>query len=84
MQKYSWLSPKITVKSTENRGKGLFAEKDIQKDELILVMGGYVFSIEDENNLNEYKINQLDNIYPTIITYLNIINYPYLNIGRTI
>jgi SET domain-containing protein len=55
MQKYSWLSPKISVSITEDRGKGLFANKDIDKDELILVMGGYIFSIEDENNLNEYN-----------------------------
>jgi SET domain-containing protein len=55
MQRYSWLSPKINVLKTKNRGKGLFANKDIAKDELILVMGGNIFSIEDENNLNEYN-----------------------------
>lgn len=55
MQKYSWLSPKINVSSTKDRGKGLFANNDIAKNELILVMGGYIFSIEDENKLNEYN-----------------------------
>lgn len=55
MQKYTWLSPKINVSDTKNRGKGLFANKDLEKNELILVMGGYIFSIEDENNLNEYN-----------------------------
>jgi SET domain-containing protein len=55
MQKYSWLSPNIKVLKTENRGKGLFAAKVINKNELILVMGGYIFSIEDENHLNQYN-----------------------------
>jgi SET domain-containing protein len=55
MRRYSWISPKISVSDTSNRGKGLFSNSSIEKDELILVMGGYIFSIEDENNLNEYN-----------------------------
>lgn len=32
-------------------GYGVFADKDIKKNEVLFVMGGYILSIEDENKL---------------------------------
>ncbi len=52
---FTWKSPNILIKKTKNRGLGVFANKVINKNELILVMGGYIFDIEDENNLNKFN-----------------------------
>lgn len=32
-------------------GKGIFAKENIKKGEIVLIMGGYILTIEDENNL---------------------------------
>ena len=51
----SWMSKKLEVRETRKYGKGIFALDDLKKDEIILVMGGYIFTIEDENNLNNFN-----------------------------
>lgn len=51
---YSWMNQKLEVKDTGKYGKGVFAKKELKKDELLFVMGGYVCSIDDENNLNNF------------------------------
>lgn len=48
--------PKIVGKKNiyEKKGKvskGVFAKKDIKKGEILIVMGGYILTIKDENNL---------------------------------
>jgi len=35
-----------------NLGEGVFAKKDIKKGEILMVMGGYILTIDDENSLS--------------------------------
>ncbi len=48
---FSWMNPDLEVRETEKYGKGVFAKKDIEKGEMLFVMGGYILTIDDENNL---------------------------------
>lgn len=50
-QSFSWVNPKLEVRETKKYGKGVFAKEDIKKDEILIVMGGYILTIEDDNNL---------------------------------
>ncbi len=50
-QYFSWVSPKVEIRETKKYGKGVFAIEDIGKDEEVMVMGGYILTIDDENNL---------------------------------
>jgi SET domain-containing protein len=52
------MNPSIEVKDTEKYGKGIFATKNIKKDEVLIVMGGYIFDIEDENHLNDFNCDK--------------------------
>jgi SET domain-containing protein len=52
---FSWINKKLEVKKTLDREMGVFALKDIKENELLIVMGGYIFDIEDENNLNSFN-----------------------------
>lgn len=38
----SWINPKIEVKETKNKGRGLFAKEPIQKGETIIIQGGKI------------------------------------------
>jgi hypothetical protein len=59
-----YVSPKIEVRSTENRGKGLFANQAIQKDELLLIMGGDIITPEQLAQLDHtYSIQVEENLY---------------------
>ena len=42
---------KKTYRSLTGRGFGIFAKDPVRKGEVLFVMGGYVLTIEDENNL---------------------------------
>lgn len=53
-RRFSWLSPKTEVRETFKYGRGVFTKEPIKKDEIIIVMGGYILTIEDENNLKGY------------------------------
>lgn len=48
---FSWMNPKLEVRMTDRYGKGVFAKEAIKKGEMLFVMGGYILTIEDENNL---------------------------------
>lgn len=48
---YSWLNPKLEVRETSKHRKGLFVKHAIEKDEMLIVMGGYILIIEDVNLL---------------------------------
>jgi uncharacterized protein len=50
---FSWLSPKLHVKDTHKYGKGVFAKKNINKDELLSIFGGYVIDLREETGLPE-------------------------------
>lgn len=49
------MNPNLIVKNTNKYGKGIFAKKDIKKDEILIVMGGYIFDIDAENHLNSFN-----------------------------
>ncbi len=49
--KFYWLNPKLKVKKTIKYGFGTFADKNIKKDELLLVLSGYVMRLQDEEKL---------------------------------
>jgi uncharacterized protein len=48
---FSWMNPKLEVRDTKKYGRGVFAKDDIKKGEMLFVMGGYILTIDDENNL---------------------------------
>ena len=48
---YSWMSQKLEIRKTGKYGTGVFAREDIKKDEMLFVMGGYILTIEDDNEL---------------------------------
>jgi len=39
-------------------GEGVFAKNNIKKEEVLIVMGGYILTIEDENNLKGIVANK--------------------------
>lgn len=49
--KFYWLNPKLKVKKTNKYGFGTFANENIKKDELLLVLSGYVMRLQDEEKL---------------------------------
>lgn len=49
--KFYWLNPKIEPKNTDSKGMGLIATKKIFKDERILVIGGYIMTVDEESKL---------------------------------
>ncbi len=50
-KRFSWMNPKLTIRTTDKYGRGVFSTAQIDKDEILFVMGGYILSIEDENRL---------------------------------
>ncbi|MFZ1720698.1 MAG: SET domain-containing protein-lysine N-methyltransferase [Candidatus Moraniibacteriota bacterium] len=49
--KFYWLNPKLTVGKTARYGVGTFANKNIKKGELLLILSGYVMKVVDEEKL---------------------------------
>ncbi len=52
---FSWMNPKLVIGTTPKYGKGIYARSNISKNETLIVMGGYIFDIEAENNLNDFN-----------------------------
>ena len=48
---FSWINHKLKVNNTEKYGKGVFADKNIKKGELICVFGGYIKSLAEEEKM---------------------------------
>jgi hypothetical protein len=55
---YSWMNKKLEVRDTIKYGKGVFATAEIAKDEMLFVMGGYIYDIDDENNISDYSADK--------------------------
>ncbi|MFA6158016.1 MAG: SET domain-containing protein-lysine N-methyltransferase [Candidatus Paceibacterota bacterium] len=55
---YSWMNPSLEVRDTGRYGKGIFSLKPIKKDDTLIVMGGYIFDIDDENHLNDFNCDK--------------------------
>lgn len=50
---YSWLNPKLGVRSAGKCGKGIFADASLKKGERLAIFGGYVISIREEESLSK-------------------------------
>lgn len=50
-QRFSWMHPDLEIKEVPAKGRGVFASKDIEKGEVIIVTGG---NILDKKAQNEY------------------------------
>ena len=48
---FSWMNPKLEVRDTEKYGKGVFAKKNIKKNEVVCVFGGYIKRLIEEKKL---------------------------------
>lgn len=62
---FSWINPKLEVRPTPKYGKGakgVFAKKDIQKDELLVIFGGYVFHLSDYYKIPHRVMHYLSQI----------------------
>jgi SET domain-containing protein len=55
--KEDWINPKIEIRNTENRGKGMFAVEPILKGETVVIWGGnYVNKEKAEKAKSEGKL----------------------------
>ncbi|MDD5669095.1 MAG: SET domain-containing protein-lysine N-methyltransferase [Candidatus Omnitrophica bacterium] len=53
---FSWLSPKVQLRTSDIQGKGLFAVQNIKKNELINMCGGAIITEKDYEKLEKkYK-----------------------------
>lgn len=82
---FSWMNPGLEIRQTEKCGKGIFASKNFNKDEILFVMGGYVFDIEDENKLNKFncdkpiEISEDFSISPIKLSDMELMPQHYVN-----
>ena len=59
-----YVSPKLDVRNTDNKGYGLFTREPIQKGELLLVMGGDIVNPEQLAKLDHtFSIQVEENLY---------------------
>lgn len=53
---FSWMNPKLEVRDTDKYGKGVFANDDVKKGEMLAIFGGYVLTLDEEEKLpQEYR-----------------------------
>lgn len=53
---FSWMNPKLEIQKMLQYGKrarGVFAKKNIKKDEVLAIFGGYIMTSEEEMKLSE-------------------------------
>jgi hypothetical protein len=50
---FHWIRESLAIRETASLGKAATTTTSIKKGELVIVFGGYVMSIEDENQLPE-------------------------------
>lgn len=62
---------KIYIKNTKDKGKGIFAKRNIKKGEIIATVNGKIFTIK---NLKDVKVKQLDDNYLHQIDWNKFIN----------
>ena len=68
---HSWISPKLEVRSLPNFGKGIFAKEFIKKDELLTIFGGYVMTLDEEQQLPEGMRDYAHQIAPNFVLGIN-------------
>lgn len=52
---FSWMNPKLEVREIKNYGKGVFARKNINKNELLAIFGGHVMKALGKQKLSTQK-----------------------------
>lgn len=71
---FSWVNKNVEVKKASGYGKGVFAKKDIKKNEVLAVFGGYILQIKEEEKLpkkiSDYAL-QLDENFIIGITKIS-------------
>ncbi len=57
-----WFDPRLEVRNSKISGKGIFASKFIKKDEILMIWGGHIFTIQEikegkakANSISGYK-----------------------------
>lgn len=77
------MSPKLEVRNTGKYGKGVFAKRNIKKDEILAIFGGYILSAKEELKLpNEFRdqgVQISENFVLTIIKKDEIEDGGYFN-----
>lgn len=48
---FSWMNPNLEIRKTEKYGKGVFAKKDIKKNAMLAIFGGYIMTTQEEEKL---------------------------------
>lgn len=82
---FSWMNPKLKVRRSSKYGKGVFAINNIKKNEILIVMGGYILTIEDDNKMRGYiadkaiEISDYFFIGPRNISDLKLMPQHYVN-----
>ncbi|HRY27864.1 MAG TPA: SET domain-containing protein-lysine N-methyltransferase [Candidatus Moranbacteria bacterium] len=82
---FSWMNPKLEIRNTKKYGKGVYAKKDIKKEEMLFVIGGYILTIDDDNKLRgslaDKPIDLSDRflIGPTKISDLDLLPQHWMN-----
>ncbi len=66
MKKFCWINPKLEVRETPHCGKGNFATGNIDKDELLMIHGGWFMTRAEETKLtapyNDYGLPVTENL----------------------
>lgn len=55
---FAWMNPKLEIRNTKEYGNGVFAKKDIKKDEKLVIFGGYIKSIIEEEKSGDLVYNE--------------------------
>ncbi|MFZ2048916.1 MAG: SET domain-containing protein-lysine N-methyltransferase [Minisyncoccia bacterium] len=72
MKKYhSWISPKLEVRDIQDFGKGVYAKEDVLKDEILAIFGGYVMTLDEEQELPPHMRDFAHQIAPNFVIGIN-------------
>jgi len=55
---FSWMHPTLEVRATHRYGQGVFATANLAKGKILIVMGGCILTVEDENALEGVVANK--------------------------
>lgn len=51
------MNSKLEIRDDSKYGRGVFTKEDIEKDEVLIVMGGHIFDTDLENEVGEFATN---------------------------
>jgi uncharacterized protein len=54
---FSWMHENLEIKNTNKYGLGIFANKNIKKNEVLFVTGGYVRDTKQDNDMDQMVVN---------------------------